>query len=121
MREAELLRPLLLEEIDIASEPEDEKILELIDRLILEEGIVGRGIRWLDIVVVVDLRFDLIVDGKIVVANRERLPVLTRQIGYLVLVIEVVDVDVLQLIGNDFSVGGFRCHCHTQEWARIRF
>ena len=29
MREAELLRPLLLEEIDIASEPEDEKILEL--------------------------------------------------------------------------------------------
>ena len=34
MREAELLRPLLLEEIDIASEPEDEKILELIDRLI---------------------------------------------------------------------------------------
>ena len=42
MREAELLRPLLLEEIDIASEPEDEKILELIDRLILEEEITRK-------------------------------------------------------------------------------
>lgn len=42
MREAELLRSLLLEEIDIASEPEDEKILELIDRLILEEEITRK-------------------------------------------------------------------------------
>ena len=42
MREAELLRPLLLEEIDIASEPEDEKILELIDRLILEEEVTRK-------------------------------------------------------------------------------
>lgn len=40
--EAELLRPLLLEEIDIASEPEDEKILELIDRLILEEEVTRK-------------------------------------------------------------------------------
>ncbi len=42
MREAELLRPLLLEEIDIASEPEDEKILELIDRLILEQEVTRK-------------------------------------------------------------------------------
>ncbi len=42
MREAELLRPLLLEEIDIASEPEDQKILELIDRLILEEEVTRK-------------------------------------------------------------------------------
>lgn len=37
MREAEKLRPLLLEEIDISREPEDEKILELIDGLVLTE------------------------------------------------------------------------------------
>ena len=42
MKEAEALRPLLMEEIDITKEPEDEKILELIDRLILEEEITRR-------------------------------------------------------------------------------
>ena len=39
MREAELLRPLLLEEIDIASEPEDEKILEQIGRASCRERV----------------------------------------------------------------------------------
>ncbi len=42
MKEAEALRPLLMEEIDITKEPEDEKILELIDHLILEEEITRR-------------------------------------------------------------------------------
>lgn len=36
MKEAEKLRLLLLEEIDVSQEPEDEKVLELIDRMILE-------------------------------------------------------------------------------------
>lgn len=42
MKEAETLRPLLLEEIDITKEPEDDKILELIDRLILGEEITRK-------------------------------------------------------------------------------
>ena len=42
MKEAEALRPLLLEEIDITKEPEDDKILELIDRLILGEEITRK-------------------------------------------------------------------------------
>lgn len=36
MKEAEKLRALLLEEMDISQEPEDEKVLELIDQLVLE-------------------------------------------------------------------------------------
>lgn len=36
MKEAEKLRSLLLEEMDISQEPEDEKVLELIDQLVLE-------------------------------------------------------------------------------------
>ena len=42
MKEAEALRPLLLEEIDFTKEPEDDKILELIDRLILGEEITRK-------------------------------------------------------------------------------
>ena len=42
MKEAEALRPLLLEEIDITKEPEDDKILELIDRLIFGEEITRK-------------------------------------------------------------------------------
>ncbi len=42
MKEAEALRPLLLGEIDITKEPEDERILELIDRLILEQEVTRR-------------------------------------------------------------------------------
>lgn len=38
MKEAEKLRSLLLEEMDISQEPEDEKVLELIDQLVLESG-----------------------------------------------------------------------------------